>query len=78
MWKTEDLAHSGKNWHSPAFDLLDSKHPAVTGQSHPLAKDGAAAGHSLSSKVQQAPREVDNLQAHHGKSEAERISGQRA
>jgi hypothetical protein len=78
MWKTEDLAHSGKNWHSPAFDLLDSKHPAVTGQSHPQAKDGAAAGHSLSSKVQAPPRAVDNLQAQHGKSEAERIAGQRS
>jgi hypothetical protein len=78
MWKTEDLAHSGKNWHSPAFDLLDSKHPAVTGQAHPHAKEGAGAGNSLSSKMQQGAREVDQLKATHGQSEAERISGQRA
>jgi len=78
MWKTEDLAHSGKSWHSPAFDLLDKKHPGVTGESHPAAKDGAGAGNSLSSKAQQGAREVDQLKATHGQSEAERISGQKA
>lgn len=76
MWKTEDLAHSGKGWHSPAFDLLDSKHPAVTGQSHPAAKEGAAAGKSLSSKAQPPANAADQLKATHGQSEAQRIAGQ--
>lgn len=77
MWKTEDLAHSGKDWHSPAFDLLDSKHPATTGQTHPAAKEGAGAGTSLSSKAQTGANQADQLKATHGQSEAERIAGQR-
>jgi hypothetical protein len=52
MWKTEDLAHSGKEWHSQAFDLFDPKHPAVTGEHHPHAQKGAGTGQSLTSKVQ--------------------------
>ena len=40
MFKVEDLAASGKEWRSPAFDLLDEKHPAVTGQHHPEATPG--------------------------------------
>ncbi|KAL7423409.1 hypothetical protein Q5752_000989 [Cryptotrichosporon argae] len=51
IWKTEDLANSGKEWRSPAFDLLDSRHPAVTGTHHPEAQQGAGAGQSLSSKI---------------------------
>jgi hypothetical protein len=38
LWKTEDLAHSGKEWRSPAFDLVDPKHPAKTGVDHPEAE----------------------------------------
>lgn len=76
MWKTEDLAHSGKDWHSPAFDLLDSKHPAVTGHSHPAAKEGAGAGNSLSSKAQAPANAADQLKATHGQSEAQRLAGQ--
>jgi len=34
MFKVEDFAASGREWRSPAFDLLDEKHPAVTGQHH--------------------------------------------
>ena len=40
MFKVEDLAASGKEWRSPAFDLLDEKHPAVTGKQHPEATPG--------------------------------------
>ncbi|WWC93737.1 hypothetical protein V866_000573 [Kwoniella sp. B9012] len=43
MFHTSDLAASGKEWRSNAFDLFDSAHPAVTGQSHPAAKQGAGA-----------------------------------
>jgi hypothetical protein len=43
-FKTEDLAASGNEWRSPAFDLFDKRHPAVTGEKHPQAKEGA--GHS--------------------------------
>ncbi|WVR07478.1 hypothetical protein IAU60_004520 [Kwoniella sp. DSM 27419] len=43
MFKVSDLAASGREWHSPAFDLLDKQHPAVTGQAHPAAKEGAGA-----------------------------------
>ncbi|WWC71598.1 uncharacterized protein I206_105556 [Kwoniella pini CBS 10737] len=42
-FKVEDAASSGKEWRSVAFDILDSKHPAVTGQHHPAAKQGAGA-----------------------------------
>jgi len=54
IWKTEDLANSGREWRSPAFDLLDPHHPAVTGTHHPEAEKGAGAGNSLTSKLQQA------------------------
>ena len=40
-FKTEDLAGSGVEWRSPAFDLFDPKHPAVTGKQHPEAVEGA-------------------------------------
>ncbi|WWC90750.1 uncharacterized protein L201_005687 [Kwoniella dendrophila CBS 6074] len=43
MFHTSDLAASGKEWRSNAFDLFDNSHPAVTGQSHPAAKQGAGA-----------------------------------
>lgn len=74
VWKTEDLAHSGKEWHSPAFDLLDRQHPAVTGKHHPAAVKGAAAGHSLTSQTQEGTGQLDRLKAEHGKTEGERIS----
>lgn len=44
MFKVEDLAASGREWRSPAFDLFDRSHPAVTGQHHPEAVKGAGAG----------------------------------
>ncbi|ORX38560.1 hypothetical protein BD324DRAFT_578011 [Kockovaella imperatae] len=40
MFKVEDMAASGDEWRSPAFDLLDKKHPAVTGENHPEATPG--------------------------------------
>ncbi|RXK41203.1 hypothetical protein M231_01608 [Tremella mesenterica] len=52
MFKVEDAAHSGQEWRSPVFDLFDARHPAVTGQHHPEATQGAGAGKSLSSKIQ--------------------------
>ncbi|KAK4689510.1 hypothetical protein P7C73_g600, partial [Tremellales sp. Uapishka_1] len=52
MFKVEDLAFSGKEWRSPAFSLTDSKHPAVTGETHPHAVKGAGAGKSLTSKLE--------------------------
>jgi hypothetical protein len=52
LFKTEDLAHSGKDWHSPAFSLAgDNKHPAITGEHHPLAKEGAARGKGLTDAI---------------------------
>lgn len=52
LFKTEDLAHSGKDWRSPAFSLVgDSKHPAITGQHHPQATHGAAAGKGLTDAI---------------------------
>lgn len=55
VFKTEDLAHSGKDWHSPAFSLVgDDKHPAITGQNHPEAKAGAGAGKSLTDAIPSA------------------------
>jgi len=74
VWKTEDLAHSGREWHSPAFDLLDKQHPAVTGKNHPEAVKGAAAGHSLTSQMQEGTGKLDRLKAEHGKTEGERIA----
>ncbi|WVQ99967.1 hypothetical protein IAU59_007110 [Kwoniella sp. CBS 9459] len=41
IFKVQDLAKSGKEWHSTAFDLFDKQHPAVTGQHHPSAVKGA-------------------------------------
>jgi hypothetical protein len=35
QFKVEDAAQSGKDWRSPVFSLVDSKHPAVTGEHHP-------------------------------------------
>ncbi|ODN78898.1 hypothetical protein L202_04426 [Cryptococcus amylolentus CBS 6039] len=51
-FKTEDLAASGKEWRSPAFDLTDKAHPALTGQHHPGATVGAGA------KTQQAEQKA--------------------
>jgi hypothetical protein len=76
VWKTEDLAHSGREWHSPAFDLLDKQHPAVTGHNHPAAVKGAAAGHSLTSQMQEGTGQLDRLKAEHGKTEGERLASQ--
>jgi len=41
LFKTEDMAQSGREWHSPAFDLFDKRHPAVTGERHPEAVPNA-------------------------------------
>lgn len=76
VWKTEDLAHSGREWHSPAFDLFDNQHPAVTGHHHPAAVKGAATGHSLTSQMQEGTGQLDRLKAEHGKTEGERIANQ--
>ncbi|KAK8854853.1 hypothetical protein IAR55_003592 [Kwoniella newhampshirensis] len=54
LFKVQDLANSGKEWRSPAFDLLDSRHPAVTGQHHPAANKGAGSAQAATSAVQQA------------------------
>ncbi|WVQ82003.1 hypothetical protein IAT38_004130 [Cryptococcus sp. DSM 104549] len=43
VFKVEDLASSGKEWRSPAFNLIDPHHPAVTGKAHPHATEGAGA-----------------------------------
>lgn len=51
LFKTEDLAHSGKQWRSPAFSLTDNKHPAKTGEHHPQAVPGAAHGSGLADKL---------------------------
>lgn len=67
MFKTEDAAHSGKTWHSPAFDLLDSRHPAVTGEHHPEAVKGAAAGKSLTSKIQNPDAPSSSAGGYQGK-----------
>lgn len=47
LWKTEDAAMSGTDWKSPAFSIVDHRHPATTGEHHPHATPGAAAGKSL-------------------------------
>ena len=58
LFKTEDLAHSGSDWRSPAFSLAgDNKHPAITGEHHPLAKEGAARGHGLTDAIPAAGAE---------------------
>lgn len=58
VFKTEDLAASGKEWRSPAFDLLDSRHPAVTGQHHPQAVKNAGHGDVKTSAVAAARGET--------------------
>lgn len=73
IWKTEDIAKSGQNWHSPAFTLVGSAHPATTGVHHPQAVPGAAQGQSLSHAVgqsQQAAGQNLQQQAHN----AERVA----
>jgi len=37
-FKVEEAAHNGQDWRSPVFGLFDKKHPAVTGQHHPVAQ----------------------------------------
>ncbi|WWD18999.1 hypothetical protein CI109_103456 [Kwoniella shandongensis] len=54
LFKVQDLANTGKEWRSPAFDLLDNKHPAVTGHHHPSAVQGAGSAHAQTSAVQNA------------------------
>ncbi|OCF37895.1 hypothetical protein I316_00119 [Kwoniella heveanensis BCC8398] len=56
LFKTTDLANSGKEWHSTAFDLFDKQHPAVTGQHHPSAVKGA--GNQNTHAVDQARRQA--------------------
>ncbi|ORY35471.1 hypothetical protein BCR39DRAFT_460742 [Naematelia encephala] len=51
MFKTEDLAASGTDWRSPAFDLFDKQHPAVTGHHHPAAVQGAGSQNVKTSAV---------------------------
>jgi hypothetical protein len=54
QYATEDLAASGDSWHSPAFDLLDSAHPAVTGKPHPQAQHNAGSKSVASNAVDAA------------------------
>lgn len=61
MFKTEDLASSGREWHSPAFDLFDSRHPAVTGHDHPEAVKNAGAPGVNTHAIAQARGETDHL-----------------
>ncbi|WVN90208.1 uncharacterized protein L203_105444 [Cryptococcus depauperatus CBS 7841] len=49
-FKVEDMAGAGKEWRSPAFDLTDSAHPAVTGKDHPTV--GTGAGEKVAAKVE--------------------------
>jgi len=58
MFKVEDMANSGKQWRSPAFDLLDPSHPAVTGQHHPEAVKGAGTANKKTSAVAAARGEI--------------------
>jgi len=54
MFKVEDLAASGREWRSPAFDLFDTQHPAVTGRSHPDAVKGAGHKDANTSAIDEA------------------------
>jgi len=55
LFKTEDLAHSGNEWRSPAFSLAgDNAHPAITGKNHPQAVEGAARGKGLTDAIPSA------------------------
>ena len=58
MFKTEDMANSGQAWRSPAFDLLDPSHPAVTGRHHPGAVQGAGHGNKNTSAIAAARGEI--------------------
>ena len=58
MFKVEDMANSGQEWRSPAFDLLDSAHPAATGRHHPGAVQGAGHGNKNTSAIAGARGEI--------------------
>ena len=58
MFKVEDLANSGREWRSPAFDLLDPQHPAVTGQHHPEAVRNAGSANKETSAIAAARGEI--------------------
>lgn len=58
LFKVQDLANSGNGWRSPAFDLLDPNHPAVTGRHHPDAVHGAGSGNVKTSAIAAARGET--------------------
>ena len=70
MFKVEDMAASGKEWRSPAFDLFDPNHPAVTGQHHPEATPGVGHKNVNTSAIAAArgegvgvPKQTSNVSA---------------
>ncbi|KLT41292.1 hypothetical protein CC85DRAFT_286608 [Cutaneotrichosporon oleaginosum] len=54
LWKTQDAAKSGRSWHSPAFSITSSAHPATSGRHHPDATRGAATGTGMTAGIAQA------------------------
>lgn len=60
------MANSGDGWRSPAFDLFDKSHPAVTGQHHPDAVRGAGSGNHNTSAIAAARGEISQTTPQHG------------
>ncbi len=70
LFKVQDLANSGKEWRSPAFDLLDPNHPAVTGRRHPNAVQGAGSGDKKTSAVAAARGETSQTTPQSGQNKS--------
>lgn len=56
VFKTQDLAASGNEWRSEAFNLTSGSHPAVTGKAHPNAQHGAGSANVNTNAVDAARR----------------------
>ncbi|KAL0249814.1 hypothetical protein I308_103116 [Cryptococcus tetragattii IND107] len=53
-FKVEDAARTGKEWRSPAFNLIDPAHPAVTGKPHPAVQNADDGANNLKQKAEAA------------------------
>ncbi|OWT39064.1 hypothetical protein C362_03228 [Cryptococcus neoformans Bt1] len=53
-FKVEDAARTGKEWRSPAFNLIDPAHPAVTGQHHPAVQNADVESEKLRQSAEAA------------------------